>query len=357
MAHKEPTTEGRPTKRKTAIYICIAIAIGLVTNIFMGLLMDGGKIWRSVSAVSIWLIILTFVAYLGVSTVDSLRLLLVSRRCRYPVSLRNCLLNSFVGAFFAHITPLAMGGQPFQIVHLSYHGMTKQIATNIIFSRFVVNAMLLVLLLIIGLPVVIGIFGSITGLAILFYTGLLVSIIFALFFLLVLIQPRIVSWLSSYLAHTRLGRFFGRTIKHPDWQQDFEVWTRELRVEIRFLWSKGLGTMLVDILLNVVDLLLLAFALWYPLVKLVDPNISFIQVLVIYNAVWQVVFYIPSPGASGGLEGMFTLVFSTLTGKAEMTLVAIVVWRFSTYYLSLVPGILLSSIAFRRQQGQRTRQS
>lgn len=357
MAHQESTTEGRPTRRKTAIYIFLAIVIGLITNIFMGLLMDGGKIWRSVSTVSIWLIIFPFAAYLGVSTVDSLRLFLVSRRCRHPVSLRDCLLNSFVGAFFAHITPLAMGGQPFQIVHLSYHGMTKKMATNIIFSRFVVNAMLLVLLLLIGLPVVISIFGSITGLAILFYTGLLVSIFFALLFLLVLIQPRIVSWLSSQFAHTRFGRFFGRAIHRPDWQEDFEVWTRELRVEIRFLWSKGLATMLVDILLNVVDLLLLAFALWYPLVNLVDPSISFVQVLVIYNAVWQVVFYIPSPGASGGLEGMFTLVFSSMTGKAEMSLVAVVVWRFSTYYLSLVPGMLLSSMAFRRQLGQRTMQS
>jgi uncharacterized protein (TIRG00374 family) len=350
MSNPENPGEGRPTKRKTFIYIGIAIVIGLVTNIFMGLLMDGSKIWRSVSTVSVWLIILPFCAYIGVSLVDSLRLYLVSRRCGHPLSLRNCVLNSMVGAFFAHVTPLAMGGQPFQIVHLAHHGMTKRMATNIIFSRFVVNAMLLVLLLVIGLPVVISIFGSVTGLAIFFYLGLAVTILFALFFLLILIQPHIVSWMSARFAHTALGRAIGRATRKPDWQAEFEVWTRELRAEIRFLWSEGLWTMVLDILLNVIDLLLLAFALWYPLVNLVDPGISFLQVLVIYNAVWQVVFYVPSPGASGGLEGMFTLVFTGMTGKAEMTLVAVVIWRFSTYYLSLIPGILLSSVAFRRTE-------
>jgi uncharacterized membrane protein YbhN (UPF0104 family) len=105
--------------------------------------------------------------------------------------------------------------------------------------------------------------------------------------------------------------------------------------------------MAIDSLLNLLNLVLYAFALWFALVAIVDPAISFLQMTVIYQAVWQVIFYLPSPGASGGLEGMFTLILSTMTGKTEMVLVAVAVWRFSTYYLSLVPGILLSGMAFR----------
>jgi uncharacterized protein (TIRG00374 family) len=341
--------EGRPPKKKTILYIGLAVLIGLIVNIFMGMLMDGSKIWKSVSSVSIWAVIVPFVAYMMVSMVDSLRLFLVSRTCGFPVGFKDCILNSYVGAFFAHVTPLAMGGQPFQIVHLHHHGMTNRMATNIIFSRFVVNAMLVTLLLIIGLPVVISIFGNITGMAVVLYFGLAITSLFAVFFLLTLINPRIISWLSSHLNRTFLGRLVGKALKNVDWQADFEVWTAELRHEVRFLWSKGLHVMAIDSLLNLLNLVLYAFALWFALVAIVDPAISFLQMTVIYQAVWQVIFYLPSPGASGGLEGMFTLILSTMTGKTEMVLVAVAVWRFSTYYLSLVPGILLSGLAFRHK--------
>ena len=336
-----------PNRRKTTYYILIAIIIGLVTNVFMGLLMDGSKIWKTVSSVSIWVIILPFCAYISVSLVDSLRLWLVSRACGHPIGLKDSILNSMVGSFFAHVTPLAMGGQPFQIYHLHRHGMSVRIATNIIFSRFVVNAMLLVLIMLLGIPVIISISHGIAGIAIVFYLGLSVTVLFALFFLLVLVQPRIISKISSLLAHTWFGRLIGRISKNPNWQADFTTYTRELAQEIRFLWSKGLLVMFVDILLNIIGIGLVGFAFWYPLHVLVSADLGYVGVVVAYIAVWQVVFYIPSPGASGGLEGMFTLIFSTMTGHAEMTLVAVILWRFSTYYLSLIPGMILSGMAFR----------
>lgn len=337
-----------PNRRKTALYIFIAIVIGLVTNVFMGLLMDGSKIWKTVSTVSIWLILIPFAAYMSVSLVDSLRLWMVSRACGHPISLKDSLLNSMVGSFFAHVTPLAMGGQPFQVYHLHRHGMSVRIATNIIFSRFVVNAMLLVLVLLLGIPVIVSISHGIAGIAIVFYLGLSVTVLFAVFFLVVLVQPRIISGITSLVANTWVGRLICRLTKNPQWQADFSQYTRDLGSEIRFLWSEGLLVMAVDILLNIVNIGLVGFAIWYPLYVLVSPELSYIAVVVAYIAVWQVVFYIPSPGASGGLEGMFTLIFSTMTGQAEMTLVAVFLWRFSTYYLSLIPGMILSGIAFRK---------
>jgi glycosyltransferase 2 family protein len=336
-----------PNRGRSFLYIGVAIVVGLVTNIVIGMLMDSGKILKTLSSVSIWLILLPFLAYMSVSVVDALRTYAVSRKSRYPVGMGTCLLNSFVGAFFSHITPLAVGGQPFQIYHLSRHGMPSTIATNIIFSRFVVNALILVVILVVGIPDFLKITTAIGGVSAVFYLGISVTFIFAIFFLAVLVQPRIVSWLSSFLARTRAGRLLGRLIRKPDWQQRFERYTLELRAEVRFLWSEGLLVMAGDILLNLASLTLQGFALWYPLWVLVDHNLPLLQVVVTYIAVWQVAMYIPSPGASGGLEGLFTLIFSAMSGRPEMALVAVVVWRFSTYYLSLVPGIILSGVALK----------
>jgi uncharacterized membrane protein YbhN (UPF0104 family) len=52
--------------------------------------------------------------------------------------------------------------------------------------------------------------------------------------------------------------------------------------------------------------------------------------------IWQIVTYVPTPGASGGVEGAFTMVYAGLTGALGPTVVAIFVWRFATYYLLIL---------------------
>lgn len=339
-----------PNRRKTALYIFVAVLVGLVVNTFMGLLMDPQKILRSLSAVSLWMILVPFAAYMCVPLVDSLRLWLVSRACQSSISFKQCVLNSMVGSFFAHVTPLAMGGQPFQIYHLHHHGMKGRVATNIIFSRFVVNAMLLVILLLVGIPVIVNISKGIAGISLVFFLGLSVTVLFAIVFLVVLIRPQLFAAFTSLLSRGPIGRLIAKLCKKSDWQAEVLRYTQEMADDIRFLWSRGFAVMLVDILLNVVDIALVSFAFWFPLRMLAAPDLSFLGAAVTYNAVWQVVFYIPSPGASGGLEGMFTAIFSAMTSKPEMILVAVFLWRFSTYYLSLIPGMILSSLAFRKHK-------
>jgi len=59
-------------------------------------------------------------------------------------------------------------------------------------------------------------------------------------------------------------------------------------------------------------------------------------VVITYVILWQVVFYVPTPGASGGVEGAFALVYSGMTSALGPTIIAIFVWRFATFYLLLL---------------------
>ena len=53
--------------------------------------------------------------------------------------------------------------------------------------------------------------------------------------------------------------------------------------------------------------------------------------------------YTPLPGASGAQEGGFAVMFSGIFPDAQL-FVALMVWRFSTYYLSIIVGAVMSVV-------------
>ena len=53
--------------------------------------------------------------------------------------------------------------------------------------------------------------------------------------------------------------------------------------------------------------------------------------------------FIPIPGASGGTEMMFTILFGPLTGS--LTSAVMLLWRLSTYHLILLFGGIIFMIA------------
>jgi uncharacterized membrane protein YbhN (UPF0104 family) len=55
----------------------------------------------------------------------------------------------------------------------------------------------------------------------------------------------------------------------------------------------------------------------------------------------MVVFYIPTPGASGSTEGAYHIFLSSLTGNSKAALTAVFGWRFSSFYMQIIFGSLL----------------
>ena len=102
------------------------------------------------------------------------------------------------------------------------------------------------------------------------------------------------------------------------------------------LWSTRTWAMVLDILMGMVNILLHAYSLLFVLEGVTGVSIPFLEVIITYVILWQVVFYVPTPGASGGVEGAFSLVYSGLTGAVGSTVIAVFVWRLATYYLLLL---------------------
>jgi len=85
-----------------------------------------------------------------------------------------------------------------------------------------------------------------------------------------------------------------------------------------------------------VNLSLQGFSLWFSLqtFALNIPNPAVVAMLFILTNL--VIYMLPTPGASGGVEGAYTLVFNFFASDIQAVAVAVFMWRFATFYLHLL---------------------
>lgn len=312
--------------------------------------MNRSEIISAFGEIRLIYLVVPFLCFLAVNVIDSVRTVMVSAQFRARVPFTQALNNSFIGQLFTNLTPMAAGGQPFQIYHLQQHGLNTQTAANIILSRFVENATTLMVILVASFPVIVRISGQLGAARIVIFTGLAVTFLFAVFFLATLIRADLIGKFAMMISKGWVGRTISRVSKRKNWSQELLRWSQELKDEIHFLWTEKLWIMLIDTLLGVVDLGLQAFSIYYVLRIIVAPSLSYLEVFTSYIVIWQVVFYIPTPGASGSVEGAFAAVYSGLTRNPALTLVSIIIWRFATYYLHIFLETIVLVVYLRTQR-------
>ena len=147
----------------------------------------------------------------------------------------------------------------------------------------------------------------------LMYVALGVSFCATMLLLMILIRPHFIGRLAIRLERTFLGRFLAKVSGAHDWAPKLHRWSHRLRANVRTLWSEKTWVMVLDTLLGVGNTFLHAYSLQFVLEGVVGLKLSFLAVLITYVILWQVVFYVPTPGASGSVEGAFALVFAGMT--------------------------------------------
>jgi uncharacterized protein (TIRG00374 family) len=324
------------SSRRIFSFILLAVIIGVGVNTTLSLLMDRRQIIDTIRKVRIIYFAVPLLLFVASHVVDSFRLKLVLAQFRIRIRFIQAFYNSAAGTFFTNVTPMTAGGQPFQIYHLSQVGVPAETATNVIMSRFVEQAGTSMLISLIFLTQIAWIASSLRMGARLMYVALGISLCVTILLLILLIRPHFIGSLAIVLERTFLGRLIGRVSGKHNWAPSLHRWSHRLRENVQMLWSEKTWVMIVDILLGVVNILLHAYSLKFVLEGVTGVSVPFLEVVITYVILWQVVFYIPTPGAAGGVEGAFSLVYSGLTGAVSSTVIAVFVWRFATYYLLLL---------------------
>jgi len=318
-----------------------ALIIGLGVNIGFALFMDFTDIRNSLGKVDFWVLFVPFACYFLIYLIDSARIGLVLRQFGVRIGFREAFYNSVATNLFSNLTPFASGGQPYQIYHLVSLGIDTRKATNIVLSRYVEFMFTALVIFLLGIPTALRLAGTMSVGKEPFFVGFAVTLIVSIFFILALVRPDLIGRLLLRVRHGFLGGALGKISGNRDWAEEFHRWSMMLKEETAFLWTEKLPVMMADVTLGLINLVLQAASLTYVLIRLTPLSGSAADILVAFVIINLVVYYVPTPGASGSVEGAYIWVFSGMTGVPGMTAVAVLVWRVATYYFHILFGLVV----------------
>jgi len=340
MKAKSETTRAGDgaTPPRFAKNILLAVLAGMLIYAFLGAFLDYKEMKRVFSSFAPWQIILPFGLICAIYLIDTFRFRLLFKQFGIKLSKRDALYSNVIGYFFSCITPSSAGGQPFQIYHFTKLGIDSTVATNIVFSRLMVSTLSQLLVIIAFAYPGVHLIATMGGSGLILGLGLALTIGTSLLLFLVFTRPTLLGRLVLRLESSFIGRRIGKGVKDERWAEKFSAWSLGLGDSFSYLWAKRFGIVLVDLLLHVLDHGLWALGLYLPLRALSGLEIPFSTFFFAFNLCGLVSYFVPTPGASGSVEAAYTLVLGGLTGMPGASLSAVILWRFSTYYLHLVLG-------------------
>ena len=269
---------------------------------------------------------------------------------------RTCVETGVIGIYYNNITPLAVGGQPFEIYHLSKHGVHGGVAASLPIATFFLNQFAFVILGIISLVMfnanTLGTPAHITGVfpavfQVLATIGLVCCIAMPSVVVLFSILPKV----GAKLVHVvmKLGGKL-RIVKNPK-----ETTAKTIKTVvhnshcIKKIATNPLvffSTFFISFIENLAStsiayFCLKAFGYHNPDVS---PIIEWLQVVTICFILYASITFIPTPGNSGAADLSFFLLFSAGIQAAGLAFPSMLTWRVLSFYSTLIIGFFFATI-------------
>lgn len=268
---------------------------------------------------------------------ETIKFLMMMHRLGERVSLRAALETMILGKYYDYITPSGAGGQPFQIWNLHAKGYSQGAASAMPLASFVTMQFGFVL---IAIPVFLFNNGAVDSVAIRIaaYVGLVAYMLVPIMIVLSAISPAASAKIVGFFV--KIGAKL-RLVKHP-------ARTAEKAENALLRYSDSLKTIakspILLVALFVFSVLYQAAicAIPYFVVRMFGGQLGFIQSLSMCVYVYFSVTIIPTPGNAGAAEGSFYLLFNQLDTSGLFW--AMLIWRFLTYYIFLILGLLVYAV-------------
>ncbi len=271
---------------------------------------------------------------------DAGRFCALARAAQEHVSFKLGVALTWLNYFGSAVTPMQSGGGPFQVYALYKRGIPvgKGIAITLI------RTMLTVLILTIAVPLIWLIDPDIMreskflkGLV--FYVFIVIMMTWA-FIIFTIMRPDIFKKLGRaflmFLKKFNILKSNRKVIKSFQWL-DREV--DNYILNFKLLIDSGKSWLCVAIMLSVGHLLLL-FSVLPILMSAVGLPFRYTQTIAVQAVFMFILYFIPTPGASGVAEGGGALLYSMLM-PANIAGIMSVICRFFTDYISIFMGVIV----------------
>ena len=251
---------------------------------------------------------------------------------------KNTFILMFSALFFNAITPFSSGGQPFQVYLLNKQGIKVAESTNALLQNFFSYQLGLISLGTIA--IVINHFLNIIP-----NTSLLKHIVIIGFVVNVLVLGLIFYLGKAKKLNTKLFNKILNFIFHFKFIKRREELKEKASKKIdefyktNTYFKKNKAILLKSYLFNFVSLVILYIIPMFIYYSIKVYNINIIESIVCSSYTYFVGSFVPIPGGTGGLEYAF-IEFFRLFASSPITYTVMILWRFITYYLSMILGAI-----------------
>lgn len=267
---------------------------------------------------------------------------------KYPLLKGVC--NGMIGSFFSGITPSASGGQFAQAYTFSRQGVKVTNAASILFMHFICHQSVLIIYGLIALIVKYNDMSKLTLTINLWGFQLDVITISLIGFamnVLVMVMLFVLAF-SKKLHHLIVNIGIGflsklKIIKNPEQKRmDINTKVETFRIELKRLTQNWWVIISVSLLMFVKMTIMNSIPYLMGLAVNVDMTNTIFDGIAMTSFVNMVTAMVPIPGASGGAELVFTMMFMRFFDGTQQTVSAInLLWRFESFYFGLILGALV----------------
>lgn len=344
------------TAKKYILYISILVIVSALAVYFV-LKQDPAAVFDAVSKCDLKYILIAIGVMLLVYILEALVLFILTRMYKRNYRFDKSILNVMIGVFFSDITPSSSGGQFVQAYTFSKQGVKMTNAASILFMRFIIYQIALVLFSSVvfifkfnelaSATASINIFGWNFSIVALSVIGFIINflVIVGLFFLA--FSKRLHNFCIKYgiglLAKLHIIKNKEeRILKLNTKVETFRIEFKRLLQNWPVLVSTGLLFIVELIVSNCVPYFIAkSMGLQFSNTNDVINFINATSMTLLTSCITSMV---PIPGASGGAELVFQFMFggSFFVGASSGDISALILlWRGVTFYLGLIIGFIV----------------
>lgn len=354
MASEKPKTN-----KKYIINLLVLVIITIGTLILL-LKDDFNEVVDTVLRADLWYIFLIIMAMVIYYLIEGLALTIFAKLYRRSFKFYKGVLNGMIGTFFSGITPSASGGQFAQAYAFKKQGIKISNSASILFMHFIVYELVLVLYVLVTLIfrfndfTTIMPYTEIAGYRLSFLAltligfGINAAVIGGLFFMAYskLFHRLVLVHGINLLAKLKI-------IKNKEKvQRQAELQVSMFRREFTKLLT-NFKVLVIVAFLQFIKLTVF-YSVPYLAAKAVGANVDFGESLIMASYLYMITSFFPIPGASGGSEAFFVIMFKRMISIPGFSLDSIItsimlIWRFATFYIGLIVGAFV--VIFYRESG------
>lgn len=324
----------------------------MMLNFILIFLLTAGVLWfalkdnykeilKAISQMNIFSLIIILLWGVLFTVVWGLVYYVLGKKYTKGYSVINGIIVSFVGTFFSGITPSSTGGQFAQAYIMKKQGIKVSDGASLLWADFIIYQTTMMIYVTILFLLRFSYYSAQSGWFNIILVGYVVNAIVILALYTMALFPKMYVLMAGKLVKI-LAKF--KILKNPE--KTLESWTLQMTSftsEIKVL-SKDKKSIIICSFINFIRLSLLyslpffiGLALNIPLGldKIVD-------VIALSSFVTMANSFIPVPGASGGTEVVFALLFGSMMGS--VTGAVMILWRFSTYHIILLIGGVIFAV-------------